>query len=273
MRLVILLNDRLADADEARAAERAGFRVIRRRAEVRAGELVVPRYSAPWHAYGDLADDLEILGAVPVNTRAGHRWLVTFEWAEDEHLRRVTPRTWRDRDFHRCDHPGPFVVRGAASSRKLAWRDLMFAADKRAAVEVASRLARDPDVAAQGIVYRELLELERLGECPVSGIPYVHERRFFAWGGRVFASGFYWTDLPRELWPAPSGEADALAAWVAGCCASRLRFVSFDLARCASGEWVLIELNDGCQAGLQGIDAVGFYRELATAIRAQGRAQ
>jgi hypothetical protein len=48
--------------------------------------------------------------------------------------------------------------------------------------------------------------------------------------------------------------------------AKHIRFWVVDVARTASGEWLVIELNDGAQSGLSEIEPAAFYRELRRII-------
>lgn len=253
--------------DEAtfeRAAALKHFDVITQRTHVEPGSLVIPRYSAlPYR--NELEEDIHYLGATLANDARGHSWIADFDWYHD--LKLFTPKTWDEREFPLCDHPGPFVVKGRTNSRKNAWSRRMFAKDKAAAISVGNELFQDPEIASQGIVYREFVPLVRF-EFDVNGMPITNEWRFFFWRTRRLAHGYYWSNASDEAKSKAKIDYDgiSLAQKAARIAAEHANFFVIDVAEKRDGGWTVIEVNSGEQAGLSEIDPDEFYRALREAV-------
>jgi len=260
---VIYFRSRLAEQQERNAASEH-FRVITQRTHCRPGELVIPRYSAlPENK--ELCLDIVELGATPINTYRQHCYVADVRnWYYD--LADITPRTWFALDQIPANG-GPFILKGATNSRKFLWDSHMFAKDKHAAGEVYIRLAQDSHIGVQPIYIRQYVPLHNL-TTGLNGMPVSEEYRFMILDRQVVASGFYWSSHVDDLDRAYSSDAvpreflDKVIARVA----KHIRFWVVDVARTASGEWLVIELNDGQQAGLSEIEPAAFYRELRRII-------
>ncbi len=246
--------------EEARIASEY-FPVERQRSKVPQGECVIGRYSVlPF--YRELEEDLFATGSWLINSHAQHQWIANFDWYES--LREFTPRTWREHDFHMAPE-GPYVVKGATNSRKYSWNTHMFAADKSAALEVASRLASDSMIGEQGLVYRQYVPLETF-EVGINGLPFTNEWRCFFLGSKLVAAGYYWSSaddsiIQQNKTPPPDMLAFAKRAAFVAC--HHANFFVLDIARTESGEWILIEVNDGQMSGLSEIPPRELYRGLA----------
>jgi hypothetical protein len=110
-----------------------------------------------------------------------------------------------------------------------------------------------------GLVFRELLELEHVGQHPRSGMPLAREWRVF------------WLDrepvLVAPYWPEVRGDPPPVETFSAAAARVQSRFFTMDLARRATGDWVIVELGDGQVAGLpDGTDASGFFRAIAARL-------
>lgn len=224
---------------------------------------VVGRYHG-WPDYRELHRDVELAGGQLVNTVAQHAWVADMgRWTED--LADVTPATWRFGD-EPCG-PGPYVLKGAWKSRKDKWNELMFAATPADVTRVACRLMDDTLIGEGDIWVRQYVPLERLGT-GLNGVPLSNEWRVFVLGGRPIAHGFYWEAHRDQLEAEPDAESTMSMVWLGDVCArvgKRIRFAAVDIARTAAGEWVVVEVNDGQQSGLNGVDAGELYAALARA--------
>lgn len=265
----ILLRRGVSDAAEEQAAQRH-FTVYTLRTQVPAGSLVVGRYAClPF--YDELEQDLALLGSSMVNTFAQYRYVADFEYYED--LCDVTFPTWfRYEDVPVSLRQGPFVVKGRTNSRKFEWHTKMFAPDFKAAVRIGSELATDGLLGTQGIVIRQFVPLQTF-ETSVTGTPITNEWRLFYYRGHRLTHGYYWGNIddwsPVEA-ARPAFEAEGLpfADEVARRLVDKVPFVVIDVARTVDGRWMVVELNDGCQAGLNGVlDAEQLYGNLALALR------
>jgi hypothetical protein len=265
------------DEAEVAAASDAGLPLVSQRARLAGGppRLVVPRYSL-WPHVRETLLDLQLLGCEPINdARASDFVRDVGEWSDA--LGRLTPRTQAWDRYAQRPPPGPVVLKGAEKSRKDRWSTHMLAADLHEAVQVFMRLSDDPLI-GRDVYVREYVPLEPLtgadGE-PLAGLggaPVTREFRFFVLDGRVACGGFYWwnhaDDLARV--PDPSEVPDALlseAVRRVRHAMPSLRFYALDVARAADGRWLVVELNDGCQAGLSGVPAPALYGALAERLR------
>jgi hypothetical protein len=84
-------------------------------------------------------------------------------------------------------------VKDYVKSRKHEWLEACFIPDAgdRAAVErvVGVFVDRQGEDLAGGLVFREYVELRRVGAHPVSGLPLGREYRLFFLDGRLLAAG------------------------------------------------------------------------------------
>lgn len=256
------------DGSRERAEERAvaakHFTLTPLRTVVPRGSLVIPRYSAlPMRS--ELASDIENLGSTLANDRLGHSWIANFDWYDD--LKLFTPRSWTEREFPTCGHPGPFVLKGRTNSRKLAWSKRMFAKDRAAAVAIAGELAQDPEILEQGIIYREFVPLVTF-ETDFTGMPVTNEHRFFFWRTTLVAHGYYWSTATDEAKAKAKIDDNGLrlAKTAARIAAEHATFFVIDVAEKASGGWMVVEVNSGEMAGLSEIDVETFYASLREAV-------
>lgn len=260
---VIYFRASLAEQEELDAA-REHFRVIEQRTHVKPGELVIPRYSAlPYNR--ELCTDITELGATPINSYREHCYVADLRnWYYD--LGGLTPRTWFALDQIPRDG-GPFVLKGACNSRKHLWSTHMFAQDWQAARDVYLRLAEDTTIGVQAIYIREYVPLNKLAQ-GLNGLPIGEEYRFFCLEGDIVASGFYWSGHVDELDRAYKSDVvpQEFIRKVINIVSPHVRFFVFDVARTAEGNWLVVELNDGCQSGLSEINPREFYRALAAML-------
>lgn len=269
-RFWVLMRTALAEAEEVEAARRH-FDVCKLRTEVPrgVGAMVVPRYSALPYMQ-ELEADLKNLGCRLINTYAQHQYVADLDYYMD--LSDVTFRTWfRLQDVPASMRDKPLVVKGRTNSRKFDWTTHMFARDFRAAVDIACELGKDGLIGSQGVVLREFVPLETF-ETTITGLPVTNEWRLFFYRGRLLAHGYYWGLI--DNWdPVHAARPDfesagiAFAQSVADRIGDQVPFVVIDIAKTQDGRWLVVELNDGCQAGLNGtVDPDTLYRNLRAAL-------
>ena len=160
---------------------------------------------------------------------------------------------------------GAVILKDYVKSRKHEWFDACFipAADDEANVRrvVGNFLRLQESHIVGGLVFREFINLRRIGLHPKSRLPLVNEHRFFVLDGRPFYSAPYWADGDYSGEP-PS--ADVIAPVLQHV---RSRFYAVDVAEKDGGGWFVVELNDGGSAGIpEGGAADTFYRNLHTAL-------
>lgn len=252
---------RVTDADSRDELEIASryFKCVTSRRDVESPHsLTVGRFSVLPYYHEVNRDVLDTL----INSNSEHEYIVNFDWYED--LRAITPETWHEHEFHRCQWEGPFVVKGTVTSKKHLFNKMMYAPTKRDALRVASDLRQDMHICNQGVLFRKYVPLETF-EVGLNGLPFTNEWRFFFLGEKLIDYGYYWSladSIPQEI---PEGGVDFARA-AAKIVAEHTRFFVIDIALTTEKKWVVIELNDGQQSGLSEIPPERFYRNLAGAI-------
>jgi hypothetical protein len=235
------------------------------------GKTVIARFSAlPF--YRELERDLGLLGSVMINTYDAHRYLADIgTWYRD--LYDLTPKTWDRLEI--LPDVGPFVLKGETNSKKFLWDTHMFAPTKADAIRVHSRLTEDSVIQYQKIYIREYVELDKLGQ-GFRGLPITREYRFFAYKRRILCGGYYWSTHTDELpHMCPSEVPEDLLSEIMNRVQSTTLatppvFYAIDVAKTASGDWILVELNDGQMSGLSDNYPDVLYTNLRDAIEKDG---
>jgi hypothetical protein len=115
---------------------------------------------------------------------------------------------------------------------------------------------------------REYVPLRRLAT-GLNGLPISKEFRVFVLDGKILASGFYWSSHVDDLdhVPSPSEIPAAFLQEVITRVGDNIRFWVVDVAHTEAGDWIVIELNDGCMSGLSEVRAEALYCALADSTR------
>jgi hypothetical protein len=218
-----------------------------------------------WPFYPDQEKDIEYVGAKLINTYSQHLYIADLgNYVAD--LGNLTPRTWNSP----LDLPDncSFVVKGETNSRKNNWSHDMFAKDKATAIDICNRLGNDSLIGNQKIYFREYIPLVKLMD-GVNGMPVTIEYRFFVAYGTILCGGFYWQNYINDI-PVSVDHNQVpfdFLGQVMKKVGNKSNFYVIDVARTQSGEWIVIELNEGQQAGLSAISSHDLYRNLAMAIK------
>ena len=263
MRPVILMRASLAEERELVAAKKH-FDVIHLREHAHRDDLVVGRYSVlPF--YKEQEEGLAVAGARLINTYTQHRCIADIMGWYDL-LDGLTPQTWWRAEDVPMDEPGSFVVKGETNSRKQLWRTHMFAPTRADVGRVMSRLMDDELVGSQRIYIRRFVDLVKFGEA-INGLPVTNEWRTFILDGTIVGQGFYWSEHIDDLndagvhpMPPPTAFMDDIIKRIGAIA----RFVVVDVGQLVSGDWTVIELNDGQMSGLSCVDP----DELCASMRA-----
>src|SRR5205085_12834 len=125
--------------------------------------------------------DLSKIGARLLNSHLQHQYIADLRnWYED--LSDLTPETWFSLESFlrlvREDDPGSFVLKGATSSVKERWSELMFARTRADVSAVYSRLLDRALLPDQPIYVRRYVPLVSYGT-GIGGAPISKEFRFF----------------------------------------------------------------------------------------------
>lgn len=242
------------------------FEVYTSRTRIPSQSMVIGRYSClPY--YHELVDDLAYLDARLVNEQWMHEYIASGDYIYD--IAEYTFPTWsRMEDIPARYHQYPFVVKGRTNSRKWQWNTHMYAPNFAALGDLSAELMNDPLIGPQGLIYRQYIPLDTL-ETGINGLPMTNEWRIFYWKEQYLVHGFYWGILD-DLDAIPRLEPDFLenglpmANKVASRIAENASFFALDIAKTQEGRWMVVEVNDGQQSGLNGtIDPHLFYQNLA----------
>lgn len=264
---VILMRASLAEDDELQCA-RKYLPVYETRAKCPDNSLVVGRYSVlPY--YRELEEDLKTRGSRLINTYNQHMYVADMQqWYGD--LKDFTPKTWFSLESWRREigiDPGDakaYVLKGSTNSKKQQWDTHMFAPTWSAVPTIYSRLCDDGLIGDQDVYIREYVPLRSFGE-GIRGLPITEEYRFFILDGHIVGSGWYWSQFPEVC------EEHSLGPWLVdqqflrdaiAAVGGSIRFYVMDVARKADGNWMVVELNDGCMAGLSDVSPVTLYSNL-----------
>lgn len=248
---------------EELAAAQARFTCTNRLPEIHKGDLVIGRYSL-YPFYADQEKDIEYLGATLINSYQQHRYIADLQnYVYDLHD--LTPKTWDN--LQDIPEVGPFVIKGETNSRKSNWLRDMYAPDKKAAIDICNRLSNDGLMQQQKLYIRQYVPLVKLMD-GVNGMPVTMEFRFFVAYQKLLCGGFYWQNYVDDLGSVPDfHQADLnLLNEVIRRVGNKSNFYVIDVAQTQSGEWIVIELNDGQQSGLSCVDPDELYRGLGWAV-------
>lgn len=243
------------------------FKCTNRRPEIQKDDLVIGRYSL-WPFYADQAKDIDYVGARLINDYNQHLYIADLgNYVMD--LGRLTPRTWRD--LVDLPEKGPFVLKGETNSRKANWKRDMFAPDKRTAIEIANRLADDSLIGHQKIYIRQYVPLVKYMD-GINGMPVTKEFRFFVAYGHLLSGGYYWQNYVDDLGfiPDPNEVPREFLQEVIEAVGENSNFYTIDVGQTETGEWIVIELNEGQQAGLSCNDPYKLYMNLSTVLKSKG---
>jgi hypothetical protein len=271
MNPIILFREELESENEFKTAQKY-FQVEKYRTKLSPNQLVVGRYSVlPF--YKELEQELKLNNNFLINSYQEHCFAANIEsWAtENTPLSGMTPKTWSD--WHSLPE-GSYVLKGKTNSRKQRWSTHMYAKTLSDVPVIASRLWDDTLISDQGLVIREYIPLKKIGE-GLNDMPIVNEHRTF-WlaieisGKRIpvlLSKGFYWMGSHPELEHLSKFEGYDVAFEAANKIAEYITFFVLDLAETESGEWIVIEVNDGQMSGVSGCDIDELYSNLSMYLK------
>lgn len=237
--------------------------------------LVIARFSAlPF--YKEVEKDLKYNNCRMINTYEQHRYIADLgNWYYDLH--QFTPETWDV--LHAIPDDGPFILKGETNSKKFLWNSHMFAKDKKAAIEVHGRLMADSMLQYQKIYIRRYVPLEVLSS-GLQGLQITREYRFFVYKTQILSGGFYWSSHSEEIREEGiSIDPDEVPREFLNAIINKIQntelseppiYYVIDVAQTASGDWILIELNDAVMSGLSDNDPDVLYNNLKDALKQDG---
>ena len=220
---------------------------------------VIGRYSVlPY--YPELEHDLKLQNSILINSYKQHRYIADFQYYYD--IEDLTPKTYFD--LSRIPENTALVVKGKTNSRKFQWDTMMFAKDKKRAMEITFDLQQDGLIYAQDIIYRKYIPLETL-EVGINGLPFSNEWRFFCYKDKVLSYGYYWCIAERR--GQIDNEAFKLVQEVCKRVEGKVNFFVVDVAKTEKGNWIVVEMNDSQMSGLSENDPNTLYKNLCQALK------
>ncbi len=263
MNPIVLYRSILFEKEELEAASES-FNCVNSILKIPKESLVIARYSVlPF--YDDVERDIQLRKSKLLNSFHQYRFISDLG-NYTEALGSLTPKTYYPLETI-PENGGPFVLKGETNSRRNLWKTHMFARNKKEAIEVASRLMNDGLVGQQKIYTRDYIPLESF-MTGLDGVPVAREFRFFVLDRQILTGGFYWSshiDTLRDIGvsiPQASEVPQEFLQKVIDAIGENSRFYAIDVAKTRSGDWIVIELNDGQMAGLSDNDPRVFYRRI-----------
>ena len=257
---IILMRASLAEDNEKNVAKKY-FHVVNNRSECYINK-VIPRYSLlpyPEEVHWDLDNQF----CDTINSLFQHQWIADFSWYNA--VKDYTPESWKEKDFHLCKYSGPFVVKGCTNSKKFQWNTCMFAKDKYQASEIACNLKQDMYLCDQDIIIRKYVQLNVFEE-GLNELPFSEEYRLFFYKEWLLADGYYWSCAEKTDYTIPE-DGLQFGLDIAKKIEKHVNFFVLDVAKTENGDWILIEINDGCMSGLSECNPDELYRNLRNAIK------
>ncbi len=156
--------------------------------------------------------------------------------------------------------PRPLILKDYVKSRKHEWSEAFFipSAADRTAVEsvVRSFVERQGKDLVGGLVFREFVDLQRIGTHPASRMPLFNEYRIFIRGGFPVIRWPYWGEYGGQEPPSHLFQHEMRRI--------NSQFYTMDVAQRRDGSWIILELGDGQVSALpEGCDPAQLYTLLA----------
>jgi len=255
----------LMDENELNCAQKY-FECVDLLSDINENDFVIPRYSL-YPFPKDQEREVLNIGAKLINSYSQHLFVADLQ-NYVESLKDLTPKTWNR--LQDLPDNTSFVLKGETNSKKSNWNKNMFASNKQEAGEVYSRLCDDALIGQQKIYIREYVPLITYFT-GIGGVPITKEFRFFIAYGQVISGAYYWQNYAEEFDVIPSINEvpKEFLQKVINRIGDKINFYVIDVAQTQSGEWIVIELNDGCQSGLSCNDPEVLYSSLARVLKLQ----
>lgn len=143
------------------------------------------------------------------------------------------------------------IIKDWLKSRKHEWYDACFIRDASDTIETIRIMSNFFKLQGRdfygGLVFRDFLNLKKIGFHPKSRMPLPLEFRTFFFNGTPFFTIPYWGNdvaYPENMEFPPKDWLQSIGDSI------RSPFVALDLAQDESSKWWIIEVNDGGSAGL-----------------------
>lgn len=239
--------------------------------DIPAGSVVIPRFRAlPFGR--ELAGDIAALGSELINSYNQHRYAADLGWWYQD-FKDITFDSWPSPEAIPRDEQGPFVVKGETNSRRELWHTHCYVEDRSKLGTAIANLNRDSLISHQRIWIRRYEQLAGWGT-DIVGVPIADEHRIFYFDGVEMGRGFYWVNhldhlAEQGVIPDPQSVPQDFVEEIGRRLVGNIRWAAVDVARTADGDWRVVEINDGSQSGLSGVDPQELYGNLIAAMAGQ----
>lgn len=180
-------------------------------------------------------------------------------WYAD--LKDFTPKTWNSYD--EVDEDGPYFCKGEDKSLKIDFWKYCYAEDKSNLKATLSNL-EEALPGNQELIIRKFIPLKNYGNSPSTGMPISHEFRRFVFMGEQVSTGFYWEEFANEYGLNSNIELppNNFVNNIINKIGTKANYYTINTALMDQGDWIVIELNSGAQAGLSGINSQQHYQKM-----------
>lgn len=139
--------------------------------------------------------------------------------------------------------------------------------DEKAYETLRNEWKNDPILSWQKVAVREYIQLQTIDATSYPDmVPISYEFRFFYFEGKCMAYGPYWYMGHQYTLDAEElAEVLKLTDWAAEKLA--VIFPSIDVAKTASGEWIIIEVNDAQESGFVGVNPITLWNNTIDAAQ------
>ncbi len=217
--------------------------------------------------YGDAYQHLLARGVRLVHTPQQHLACSQLPyWYEP--LRDITPRSlWFNTRPSATDVGKelgwPVFIKGARQTSRHQ-RALSIVNNPDECERALDAYENDPILQWQEIVCRQFVPLRRVEDIDPERIPSSFEFRSFWWHNTCVGFDRYWTESTYAI----SKSEQERALRVGRDASQRIDapFKVIDLAQTETGDWIVIELNDGQESGYAAIHPLGLWRRLIDAV-------
>jgi hypothetical protein len=163
----------------------------------------------------------------------------------------------------------PVFVKGSRqTSRHQA--DLAIARSAEEFDRIMAAYREDAILAWQPVVCRELVHLRPVAGETGNKVPAAFEFRTFWWHGELAGCGPYWSAFGEYDWTEDERREGLRVAREAAH-AVAVPFLVVDIAQTKTGQWIVIECNDGQESGYAGVSPFALWSRLLELERARGR--
>lgn len=154
----------------------------------------------------------------------------------------------------------PVFIKGERQTSRHS-ASLSVARNKAEFEDILANWSHDPILKWQRMVCRKFVPLHPVAGGQPGKLPPSCEFRVFFWQRRLMTFGRYWHEA--EAYTIGGNDTTSMLG-VAQQAADRINvaFLAVDVAKTLTGEWIVIEVNDGQESGYAGADAGTLWRNI-----------